>query len=72
MRELSLKRSALDARREEITRERIRAKNERESMIASLRERALQYAEFVRRKKSLDEEIPDSSLGFDESLPMKV
>jgi chromosome segregation protein len=72
IRELSLKRSALDARREEMTRERIRAKNERESMIASLRERALQYAEFVRRKKSLDEEIPDSSLEFDSGLLMKV
>jgi chromosome segregation protein len=57
IRELALSRSALDARREEMARERARAKNERDSMMTSLKQDAARYAELSRRKKSLDEEL---------------
>ncbi|MDR0616963.1 MAG: chromosome segregation protein SMC [Synergistaceae bacterium] len=57
IRELALNRSALDARREEIARERARAKNERDSMMASLKQNAARYAECFGKKKSIDEEL---------------
>ncbi|MDR3165295.1 MAG: AAA family ATPase, partial [Synergistaceae bacterium] len=55
IRELSARRSACDERREAITRERARAKNERESTLKSLRECGEAYRALVERKKSLAE-----------------
>jgi chromosome segregation protein len=56
IRELSARRSACDERRETITRERARAKNERESTLASLRECGKAYLALTERKKSLAEQ----------------
>ncbi|MDR3332390.1 MAG: chromosome segregation protein SMC [Synergistaceae bacterium] len=53
IRELSSKRSELDSSREGIIRDRARVKNERETMIESLREGARTYAGLVRRKRAL-------------------
>jgi chromosome segregation protein len=57
IRELAQKRSAFDARREEITRERARARSERESMISSLKDAALAYAELSSGRKALDADL---------------
>jgi chromosome segregation protein len=53
IRELSSRRSACDERRENMQRERTRAKGERESLMESLRECGRSYAELARRKASI-------------------
>ena len=61
IRELSARRSACDERRETITRERARAKNERESTLESLRECGKAYLALFERKKSLAEQTAATS-----------
>ena len=61
IRELSARRSACDERREAITRERARAKNERESTLESLRECGKAYLALFERKKSLAEQTAATS-----------
>jgi chromosome segregation protein len=56
IREISSLRSACDERREEISRERARMKNERETMMASLKECGHAYMALIERKKALDAE----------------
>jgi chromosome segregation protein len=56
MREIVSLRSACDERREEITRERARMKNEREAMMASLRECGKAHLALIERKKALGAE----------------
>jgi chromosome segregation protein len=67
IRELAANRSALDARREEMARERARAKNERDAMMASLKQEAARFAELFGKKKSLGEEL--NVLGDSEGAP---
>jgi chromosome segregation protein len=68
IRELSSKRSACDERREGILRDRARAKNEREAMMASLKECGRAFAELVERKKNLaspeGESVPEKDLSM--------
>jgi chromosome segregation protein len=61
IRELSARRGACDERREAITRERARAKNERESTLESLRECEKAYLALSERKKSLAEQAASVS-----------
>jgi chromosome segregation protein len=56
IRELAAGRSACDERRESIIRERARAKNERESLLSSLKECGRAYAALTERKAALDAE----------------
>ena len=56
IRDLASRRSACDASREDITRERARAKNERESILASLKEHGASYLALFRRLGELREE----------------
>ena len=72
IRSLSAERSALDARREEFLRERARAKNERESMIATLREDGRAFAELARRRRALDEAPEEAGVEADASLFKEV
>jgi chromosome segregation protein len=61
IRELSARRSACDERKEAITRERARAKNERESTLESLSECGKVYLALFERKKSLAEQTAATS-----------
>jgi chromosome segregation protein len=53
IREIASLRSACDERREEISRERARMKNERDTMMASLRECGKAYIALIERKRAL-------------------
>jgi chromosome segregation protein len=68
IRELASRRSALDATREEILRERARAKNERDSMIGTLKEGARSYAELTRRRRAMNAEGEEDAAGVDTEL----
>ncbi|MDR1943355.1 MAG: chromosome segregation protein SMC [Synergistaceae bacterium] len=73
IRELSARRSSCDQRREEILRERARMKNERESMLAALKECGISFADLMERKSALEGEPAGAEeLASDEGMSVEI